>query len=435
MFFLRNLASMSTPPIEEARKALESGDFSNAEKIYQEILLVKNGESQSSSSKEQLVQKQEQSILELGQLYKDHNKKQELVNLIPKSRAVMGSFAKSKTAKITKHLIDLVESLPDSLDLSIEITKDCIAWAVEEKRSFLRQSLQLRLASLYYRKTSFLDSIAIIDKLLKEFKKLDDKSSLVEVQLLEAKNYLSLKNFAKSRACLTSARTSANAIYCPTQLQAELDLMSGILHAEDKDFKTAFSYFYESLENFALHDDESKSIIVLKYMLLSKIMLNLVDDVVQLLKSKTISKYTNNRDIEAIREVSKAHDNRSLREFEECLRIYNQELAQDPIVKSHIMDLYNSLFEQNLLKLIEPYSVVEVSYLAQQIGLSTKVVENKLGQMILDKVFFGVLDQGNGWLIIYEESQADKSYEISLDLIKNMSKAVDLLYERASTLN
>lgn len=65
--------------------------------------------------------------------------------------------------------------------------------------------------------------------LLRELKKLDDKVLLVEVQLMESQVYYKVGNLQKSRAALTSSRTTANTIYCPPRLQASLDLLSGMI--------------------------------------------------------------------------------------------------------------------------------------------------------------------------------------------------------------
>ena len=97
--------------------------------------------------------------------------------------------------------------------------------------------------------------------------------------------YHTLGNVPKARAALTSARTTANSIYVPPKLQSALDMQSGILHGEEKDFKTAFSYFYEAFEGYD-SVEHPFALDGLKYMLLCKIMLGAPDDVQALLTGK-----------------------------------------------------------------------------------------------------------------------------------------------------
>ncbi len=53
------------------------------------------------------------------------------------------------------------------------------------------------------------------------------------------------------------------------------------------------------------------------------------------------------------------------------------ELSSDTTIRSHLAALYDTLLEQNLLRIVEPYSVVEVDYIAQQVGQNRRPVESK----------------------------------------------------------
>ena len=276
-------------------------------------------------------------------------------------------------------------------------------------------------------KQSYYESLTLINNLLRELKRLDDKVKLVEVQLLESRVYHALGNIPKGRAALTSARTSAASVYTPPLLQAGLDMQSGMLHAEDRDFSTAFSYFIEALDGYHSLDEPAKATSALQYMLLCKIMLNQNDDVNNLMTSKHALRYAG-KNLDAMKAVARAHSNRSLEEYERALSDYRFELGRDRFIANHLRRLYDNMLEQNLIKVIEPFSRVEIEHIAKMVGLDTQQVERKLSQMILDKVIIGVLDQGAGCLIVFEEDERDQAYDAALATIEKLSSVVDVLY-------
>uniref|UniRef100_A0A8D0GYI6 Proteasome 26S subunit, non-ATPase 11 n=1 Tax=Sphenodon punctatus TaxID=8508 RepID=A0A8D0GYI6_SPHPU len=380
---------------------------------------------------EEAVQVKEQSILELGGLLAKTGQAEELGGLLKYVRPFLNSISKAKAARLVRSLLDLFLDMEAATGQEVDLCLECIEWAKSEKRTFLRQALEARLVSLYFdtKRYQSLCSLLPGSQLLRELKKMDDKALLVEVQLLESKTYHALSNLPKARAALTSARTTANAIYCPPKLQAALDMQSGIIHAaEEKDWKTAYSYFYEAFEGYD-SIDSPKAITALKYMLLCKIMLNTPEDVQALVSGKLALRYAG-RQTEALKCVAQASKNRSLDDFKKALKDYKVELRDDPIINTHLGKLYDNLLEQNLIRVIEPFSRVQVSALLQ----FQADVERKLSQMILDKKFHGILDQGEGVLIIFDEPPVDKTYEAALETIQNMSKVVDSLYNKAKKL-
>ena len=78
-----------------------------------------------------------------------------------------------------------------------------------------------------------------------------------------------------------------------------------------------------------------------------------------------------------MRAVARAHQTRDLAAFEQTLRDYREELSSDPTIRSHLAALYDTLLEQNLLRIVEPYSVVEIEYVAQQVRQGRQDVEAK----------------------------------------------------------
>jgi len=136
-----------------------------------------------------------------------------------------------------------------------------------------------------------------------------------------------------------------------------------------------------------------------------------------------------------MKSIAQASHKRSLADFQQTITTYQKELVNDPIIRAHLDTLYDNMLEQNLCRIIEPYSRVQVEFISNSIKLSMDQVEKKLSQMILDKKFNGILDQGEGVLIVFEDTPVDKTYESALETIQSMGKVVDSLYQKAKKLS
>jgi len=276
--------------------------------------------------------------------------------------------------------------------------------------------------------------LELIDELLAELRKLDDKQMLTEAHLTESRIYHALQNIPKAKASLTACRTAANSIYVVPLLQAEIDEMSGILHCEEADYTTAYSYFLEAFDAYNQSNITTSAVSCLKYMMLSKILNEAAHEVAGLLVSKMASKYQG-PDLTAMAMIAKSAKIRSLEAFKAATAEYSAQLQSDTLISHHLDLLYDKMLESNLLKIIHPFSTVEIDHVSRLINLKSEVVVQKLSQMILDNKFSGILDEGRGHLIIYDSSSEDFSFAKGVEIIGNLNEVVDVLFQRAKGLS
>ncbi|KAJ2012997.1 26S proteasome regulatory subunit rpn6, partial [Coemansia sp. S85] len=236
---------MMASQLEQAKRLAKEAP-QQAIELYSSVLFA-------DSTSSYTVADREVALLSMAALFERMQDAVALTKLINGSQGYLTSVSKAKSSKLIRTLVDRFNGIEGGLQPQIATCQGMVEWARGENREYLRQALETRLISLYLDNRMYTEALSLISLLLSELKKLDDKMQLVEVHLLESRVYMAIKNLPKSRAALTSARTAANSIYTPPPLQAHLDLQSGTLHAEEGDFKTAYSYFFETMEGLSVY--------------------------------------------------------------------------------------------------------------------------------------------------------------------------------------
>jgi 26S proteasome regulatory subunit N6 len=162
-------------------------------------------------------------------------------SILERLRPYFATIPKARTAKLVRLTVQALRKVPHSQALQLKLCQEWIEWAVAEDRSVIRQRLQIELSEILFEQKKCSEAIDVLSKLAYELRKIDHKSQLIEVHLIESRVFRELGDLNRAKAALTVARTNAAAVYISPTLQGELDLESGILFTAEKEFRNASS--------------------------------------------------------------------------------------------------------------------------------------------------------------------------------------------------
>ncbi|KAL0266181.1 UNVERIFIED_CONTAM: hypothetical protein PYX00_011898 [Menopon gallinae] len=317
------------------------------------------------------------------------------------------------TVRITKIVKKILKALPsDKAQEVLGLVSELIAWADKENKKILKLDLECKRINALLNIGRHTECLESTRRVMKDLKRFDDKENQIRLYICESRAFYDLQDIAKSRSSLTSARILAVSAYCPYELQAQIDLLCGMLICEEKQYSTAYSYFVEAIDSFKLAKEPEGALLTGRYLLLSKIIDKRWQDISNLMKSKIFIPFLNDAFIQLLLKVEVSCRNRDLRAYHMLLDENKDIINTDKFIKSHLYFLYGVLFESNILKIIEPYSNIKISTISDALGFSRHDVEDTIRKMILERKINGTIDNVNGCIFLFDRRDTEESLDL-----------------------
>ncbi|KAG2234482.1 PCI domain-containing protein [Thamnidium elegans] len=340
---------------------------------------------------------------------------------------IKSAVTRNYSEKSINNILDNVSSADNMefMEKFYQITMESLA---ETKNERLWVKTNLKLAKLWLDRKEY----GRLNKILKQLHAACQKDDgtddqrkgthLLEVLALEIQMYTETKNNKKLKELYQQCLSVKSAIPHP-RIMGVIRECGGKMHMSEKQWDDAQTDFFESFKNY----DEAGSpqrIQVLKYLVLANM---LTESQINPFDSQETKPYKNDKEIEAMTNLVSAYQKKEINEFEHILKVNQKSIMGDPFIRAYIDDVLRNIRTQVLIKLIKPYTSIEISFISKQLNIPTDDVEELLVGLILDERISGRIDQVNSRLVLERRSTDAYKYE-ALDAwsnnVSNLCKTV-----------
>jgi len=340
-----------------------------------------------------------------------------------------------KSAVTRNHSEKSINSILDYISTSkqMELLQNFYETTLEALRDAKNERLwfktMTKLGKLYYDREEF-NKLARILKQLRQSCQTDEGeddlkkgTQLLEVYALEIQMYTAQKNNKKLKALYDQSLHIKSAIPHPLILGVIREC-GGKMHLREGEFEKAHTDFFEAFKNY----DESGSprrTTCLKYLVLANM---LMKSGINPFDSQEAKPYKNDVEILAMTNLVNAYQNNDINDFEKILKQNRQTIMEDTFIREHIEDLLRNIRTQVLIKLIKPYTRINIKFISGELNIDPNDVESLLVSCILDNTISGRIDQVTGVLELDKGRETGTSRYLALDKwntqLNNLQKLV-----------
>lgn len=306
---------------------------------------------------------------------------------------IKSAVTRNYSEKSINSILDYI-STSKNMELLQEFYETTLEALKDAKNDRLWFKTNTKLGKLYFDREDY-NKLGRIIKQLHNSCQTDDGeddlrkgTQLLEIYALEIQMYTAQKNNKKLKTLYEQSLHIKSAIPHPL-IMGVIRECGGKMHLREQEFDKAHTDFFEAFKNY----DESGSprrTTCLKYLVLANM---LMKSGINPFDSQEAKPYKNKEEILAMTNLVSAYQNDDINDFERILKQNRSNIMDDQFIREHIEELLRNIRTQVLLKLIKPYTKINVMFISKELNIDVMDVESLVVTCLLDKVVRGRIDQ------------------------------------------